>query len=938
MAYFLFRAGDHSFRFLTAGVSLSVLAALSAVPAFAQEVTPATDSAVAPQGKAPDPDQSASPSDGSDIVVTGTRVVRNGYDAPTPTTVLGAETLQTKAAATIVDALVTLPAFKNTSTASTASVGNSGTAGQSFVNLRGLGPTRTLVLLDGQRVVPSTAIATVDLAILPSALIERVDIVTGGASAAWGSDAVAGVVNFVLDNRFSGIKGDIQSGISQYGDNATYKASLAVGTDFGEHGHVVLSGEYLNSAGVFPHARPFSSFPIAAVINNTGATAANGQFKRLILPYVYYGGAAYGGVITSGPLKDTEFLPGGATGTFPSGQFRGTFQVLPGLNPNVPWFNTLAYLATPLERGSVYGRISWDIAPKLSIYATGIYANSMSGPYASTPPNTVVSGAITVRRDNAFLPQSVRDQMTALGLQTISVGRYSEDWGNSLVSRQNITKRVVAGIQGNIGGSWKIDVYGEYGQNRDIFLIANNALPANIAQASDSVVAPGGQIVCRSTLTNPNDGCVPLNIFGAGSASPAAIAYVVGKSRAVLDLTQKVAAASISGEPFSTWAGPVSLAAGAEYREEEAVQTADQLSIAGKFAIGNPKPLSGQFNVKEAFAETVIPLAKDITLLRSLDLNAAVRFTDYSTSGSVTTWKIGGNWEPFADLRFRATRSRDIRAPNLLELFTAPIQQSATVIDPVTNTQPLIQSFSVGNPNLAPEKADTTSAGVIYKPSWFPGFQASVDYYDIKVNGAIATLALQDIVNRCNSGNQTLCDLITRTNGAITQIQNPYLNLQSLSTRGLDLEASYRRKVAGGDFSIRALANRTISFKVSDGVTTIDRAGDMLTGQPKWTGELIVSYANSGFMLTADTNYIGGGKYDVTFVNPNDINDNSIPSRAYLNLQASYDLGGGKRHTEFFFNVSNVFDTVAPAIFAVTNGPNYDRIGRAFRVGFRFSR
>jgi iron complex outermembrane receptor protein len=244
-----------------------------------------------------------------DIVVTGTRVTRNGYDAPTPTTVLGSALIEAKAPATIIDALVTLPAFKNSSTAQTAGVGQAGSAGQSFVNLRGLGANRTLVLLDGQRFVPSTSIATVDIGTLPTALIQRVDVVTGGASAAYGSDAVAGVVNFVLDNRFTGLKGDIESGVTSHGDNQTYKAALSGGIRFAERGHLILSGEYVKATGVGPNARSDTNYPAATLINNPAWTATNGQVRRLILPYVYTRTAGLGGVIVGGRWPEPNSGP-----------------------------------------------------------------------------------------------------------------------------------------------------------------------------------------------------------------------------------------------------------------------------------------------------------------------------------------------------------------------------------------------------------------------------------------------------------------------------------------------------------------------------------------------------------------------------------------------------------------------------------------------------
>ena len=309
----------------------------------------------------------------SEIVVTGTRVVRDGYDAPTPTTVLGSALIDSKAPTTIIDALITLPVFKNSSTASTAGVGQAGTSGQSFANLRGLGANRTLVLLDGQRFVPSTSIGTVDIGLIPSALIQRVDVVTGGASAAYGSDAVAGVVNFVVDNRFTGLKGTAEIGISSYGDNRTVKGSLSGGIAFAERGHIVLSGEYVRAQGVPINARPDTSYPAARLITNPAYTPTNGQFRRLIVPYNYTRTATLGGVIVGGPLAGLEFGPGGTTFQQPTGTFVGTSNhVLPGRFDNEAWDLSISLSALPQEKATGYGRVSWDVTDGLTAYATGL--------------------------------------------------------------------------------------------------------------------------------------------------------------------------------------------------------------------------------------------------------------------------------------------------------------------------------------------------------------------------------------------------------------------------------------------------------------------------------------------------------------------------------------------------------------------------------------
>lgn len=885
-----------------------------------------------------------------EIVVTGTRVVRGGYDAPTPTTVLVRELIEGKAPVTAIDALVTLPVFRNSSTPGTAGVAQAGPSGQSFVNLRGLGMTRTLVLLDGQRFVPSTSVGTVDIGVIPGALVQRVDIVTGGASAAYGSDAVAGVVNFVLDNRLTGLKGAIEGGVSQYGDNRTFRVELSAGTGIADRGHFVLSGEYVQASGVPLNARPDTEYPVARLIINQDWTPDNGQMRRLIVPYVYTKTASLGGVVIGGPLAGLEFGPGGTTSQQPTGTFNGTSShVLPGRFDDQAWDLSVSLSSLPQEKAALYAHASWDVAQDLSFYTTGLIARNSPGPFYSSPANTIISGSFIVRRDNVLLPDAVRSRMEELGLETISVGRYSEDFGASVVSRTNDTFRAVGGIRGDIGGGWNIDAYGQYGENRQTFLIERNWIRSNIALASDAVDeglasggAANGNIVCRSTLTDPGNGCIPLNIFGPfgtrfDPVTPPSANYIFGTTRAVLNTAQTVAALSVSGDPLRTWAGPISFVAGAEFRRESARQVVDALSAASAFGLGNPKPLSGDVDMKEAFVETVVPLARDRPLLHRLDISGAVRVTDYSISGLVATWKLGINWQPIESVRLRITQSRDIRAPNILELFSSPVMSTGGAVDPFTNTSPTFQVSSLGNPDLLPEKADAKTTGVVVRPAVVPGLEFSADYYKINVLQAISTLSPADIVSRCYLGNTGLCGLITRVGGVITQIDNPYLNLQSLSTDGFDFELGYRRAIGRGTGFARVLANIAMSYVVSDGVTRIERAGDMSNGQPRTALNAMFGYRIDDFSVVADVTRIGGGNYDNTFTAPTDINDNTIPSRTYLGLQASVDLGDDARRRELFFNISNVFNARPPPVFVFSGGPGYERVGRSFRAGLRFA-
>jgi outer membrane receptor protein involved in Fe transport len=386
--------------------------------------------------------------------------------------------------------------------------------------------------------------------------------------------------------------------------------------------------------------------------------------------------------------------------------------------------------------------------------------------------------------------------------------------------------------------------------------------------------------------------------------------------------------------------------------------------INGFFA-GNYLPTDGSYHVAEGFLETVVPLAKDLPGAQKLDFNGAVRFTDYSTSGNVTTWKAGLVYSPIADVTFRATRSRDIRAPNLLELFQAGGANTNTVIDPFNNnTSIAYQGLAVGNLALQPEKADTTGLGIVYQPSWAPGLSGSVDYYNIDIKDAIGTIAAQDIVDRCFGGNQTYCAAITRdpAAGVITQIRTSPFNLITQVARGLDIEASYRlpMPVWGGDLAIRALATHYLKNYSANGVNIpTDTVGqNIANGPPDWLGRLTVTYTNDPVTFSLIGRGVSSGVYDNSFiectsgcptstVDHRTINDNHIDGAVYLDASLSYAFQstGAFSKVEMFVAVTNVADTdpavVAPGPSGVayatqaTNPSLYDNLGRTFRAGIR---
>jgi outer membrane receptor protein involved in Fe transport len=915
-------------------MSSAIAAAVISAPAIAQ----APQNSIAQVNSDPDPAPTPANPSIADIVVTGSRIDRAGYSAPTPVTVVGAEMLTARAPSVLVDAIALLPAARNTSTPGTAGNAISGAGGGSYVNLRGLGPNRTLVLLNGERMIPTTNVGTVDIAILPQSLVKRVDIVTGGASAAYGSDAVAGVANFVLDTTLKGFRANVEGGISSHGDAGTQKASLAWGGQIGDRLHVVLGGEYYNADPVPVAGRNDLYYPVA-LVNNPNYTATNGQKTQIVAPYAYLNNQTYGGLIASGPLANTQFLPGGATAPYtPCGTVSGVLQVCPQQRNDLIFFQSIADLSTPQRRYSGYGALDYEVSSAIILKADFLYGESTTV-FHSVPPATSVLGNYTIRRDNAYLPAAIASRMDAAAVTSFPLSRFSLEFGPAQFTRFTNVKRGSLGFDAKLGESWKATGYATYAESNFNQRYDNALIPDLFNQQVDAVVNPAnGQVVCRSTLSSPGNGCIPINLFGAGAPNLAAKSYSYGVGITKLRSTQYAAGASISGEPFSTWAGPVSIVIGAEYRRDHADQTVDVIQLAKRFAYSNLQPVSGLITVKEAYAETVIPLAKDMAFAKSLELNGAVRGTDYSTSGSVVTWKVGGNYEPIDGVRFRVVRSRDIRAPNILELNSPTQLVSAGNVgtDPRTGNSVVFASYSGGNKFLKPEIANTFSAGLVLRPGFLRGFNVSLDYYDIKLSNAIQTLSNQQTLNECQGGNATICNFVSRdAAGNLISVTNVYANLARITTRGFDLEASYHVKVGPGQLDLRVLGNYLRNFIVDTGSSRIDYAGDILTyGIPKWGWDLGVGYRIFDTAVDVDLNRIGAGKYSIASAST--IQNNDVDGAWYVGLGVEQTVKSSRGELTIYARAENLFDKKPPLFFPTANaGGNYDRIGRFFKVGAR---
>ncbi len=633
-------------------------------------------------------------------------------------------------------------------------------------------------------------------------------------------------------------------------------------------------------------------------------------------------------------------------------------------------------LAIDLVRNTAFTRASYDISDSTTVYGTLHWSYTEADNNRSVPNFNL--GNVTVLSGNPHIPDSVQQQMTALNIPSFTMGTVNGDMPHLQAENERTFKRFVLGAEGNFDAfdtDWTWDAYYTRSTTDIVMSSPGNRINANYERAIDAVL-DGGEIVCRVNAdadpTNDDPACVPYNPMGIGVNSQAAINYVTGRGYAEQLIEQDVIAVSTTGEPFSSWAGPVSLAVGAEHRREEVSGWATDLDEASAFFAGNYHASHGKFDVTEAFLEAVVPLVIDKSFAESLDFNGAVRWTDYSTSGEVVTWKLGATWSPIEDLRFRATRSRDIRAPNLGDLYNAGRTGVVPSYDPVLDSTYLIRSLNHGNPNLEPEEADTTGIGVVFTPSFLDGFAASVDYYDIDIRGAISTLDGQEIIDRCFEGATVLCSFLRRDEtGHIVDLDVQPANILAQSARGLDIDMTYTfpmssiRSTWEGSLQLRALATHVLSLKTVDEQRVIEGAGvnadDMGIGAgsalfaPDLQYLLSATYDRFPFSSTLTMRGTSSGVYNNAFIaceagtcpaatpeRPT-INNNRIDAVHYFDLSLSYAFYDDR--AEAFFVAQNILDEDPPLIAGERGGGwysghgstnFYDRLGRTLRVGLRF--
>lgn len=966
---------------LTASLLALSFASLSS-PALAQTPPPAD-----PQ-ESLEADATQAEDDGSnDVVVTGSRIRRPDFDTPNPVLSIGAARIQQSGSTNLTDFLTGYPALQGSSTSADNSGDGAGigATGLNLLDLRNLGTERTLVLVDGRRHVAALpGSQAIDINTIPNDLVERVEILTGGASAIYGADGVTGVVNFITKKNFEGISAHAQAGISEYGDGGKRFLSVTAGKNFAEgRGNFAIAYEYGEEDRLQTRDRKRLSGTnrVAFYLNpddpeNQGGytgPANNGIPDNIPLNNVrYFDTSRQGGIdLDFDGFPDYFVGAGGGLTQFDPGSFVPDFYQRGG---NATLVSDYGNDLLPQVRRHVVNAIThFDVAPALTLFAEGKYANIRS--FSLAQPT--FDYYLLIPEDNPYIPAALRPQIAALGNGGVLVNRDNFDFGQRGEDVTRETYRFVAGARGEISEHANYEVSFTWGRTDIKSMYVNDVLDDRYYAAIDVVTNPAnGQPTCRVNLDpnwtpdQPNNytrdvfspttfqpgQCVPLNLFGEGAPSQAALDFIRANTVDRARLGQQVVSGSMSGDFgqfFSLPGGPVGFAIGGEYRRETSSFTADPLAAQGLTFTNSLSNDTGKYEVKEGFGELRAPLLKDLPFAHRLEVGAAVRFSDYSTIGNTTTWKVDGSWAPVRDITLTGTYSKAVRAPNIGELFAGQSQTFNFITDPcntnqiqngtqyrAANCQALLTSLGVadpstyrdfrstnipglqsGNPNLSEEEATTWTAGVILQPSFIRGLSIRADWYDIKLKGAINTATASELAGLCvdqpTLANQ-YCAGIVRQNGAagtasagnVVDFTLRPFNVAQFRTAGLDVNISYQVETAKlGTFNLNVIANylNRLEFVSSPGAPVTNRRGE--TFAPKYTVNADLTWKLGAFTV----NY-GLLWFDKTlrYTNQEMATNTDIVAPEYVFLKqhwqhdifASVDVKGGM---QFYAGVNNVF-------------------------------
>jgi len=1010
--------------------------------------------ALVPAGASAQPDGAPAASEGqaSDvIVVTGSRIRKNGFDSPVPVTVVDSQLIEDLGQTSTQDVVRLIPQNIATQSDAVSGLRFSADVGAAYANLRGLNPTfgtRTLTLVNSRRFVPSSDGGQVDLNLIPSVMIGRVETITGGASAAYGSDAVAGVVNVILDDTLEGFRGQVDYGQTGRGDGKSFHAAAAYGMRFGGgRGHIMVGGEYQDNRGIEDcyHARDWCRDGWAIFVNEASIEPGTLNVPAIVSGYNVPGSAGYGlpnyvldrdaALVYNHPNGTVRNLvrPPSVSGTawninapainppfaavdkmftddgtgildYDPGRYvpKSVGSLASGGDNETVYDNQ--YIQTPLERFSTYAAAQFEFSDALKLYAEATYGERSSHSRSLTASTR---STIAIKPDNAFLPPEL---VTLLNGANFSMGKDIDAQLPNRVSAKVSVFRGLFGLTGGLFGDWTWDAYYQYGRNRRDSSVIYSRHNDSFVMALDAIRDPDnpGEIICRpldpallatftpdyrAELEALYANCVPLNLFGTGELPQDAVNFSFHPLREHFRYRQHVLAGSVQGTLFQGWgAGPIGIAAGVEHRDDKGDVGHGGVNP-NAYAFSWGLDYAGKIQVTEAFLEANVPVFRESVIGDFLELNGAVRYTrnkstdtllDQSRSIEATSWKFGTIYDVLGGLRLRATYSRDIRAAGFRELFqkTAPTDEGTpqgrvnNPNIPGPNKVDNVPIYTGGNFTLRPEKADTTTIGAVFTPTFLRGFQVSLDWYQIKLRDAIANLNGQRVTDLCVVYN-ILCERLTFASPTdITRVDAGQANVGRIDIRGFDFEASWRLPLAdvsdgmNGTLNLRFLLNHQYDFIVtqSPAVPSVDYAGQSgpvvdggdFNPTPKWMWNLLVGYDTGRFNFTATVRHVGKGILNADWIGPEDdgyaptlrnsVTTNRVKAATYVNLAFSYALPvgvGDRSEVEIFGGIDNLFDKKPPiapgggvsvgATAYPTNPTYFDTFGMRWKAGIRAS-
>ena len=931
-----------------------------------------------------------------DIVVTGSRIAAPGAISASPLQTIGAAQIQQQGAINVQEVLLQNPTFGTPGVSRTNSSFATQGAGVATVNLRNLGEDRTLVLVNGRRFVSGVPGSNaVDLNVIPTQFIERIDFLTGGASAVYGSDAVAGVVNMVYKTKFDGIQLDAQSGISQYGDGADKQVNLLLGKNFADdRGNIMLFGGYSKQGTVLKRDR--STEAGSSAIDTTSLGAQNGNDADLFTPTVLLSGFIPGGRFYAGDQRfsyGTDNTLRDCTGVSCGGFNRSDSR----------------YLAVPVERYLAAGRANFEFSPAVNVFLEGNYARTESRtnieafPLSSDLVNAATGGQIPIQSvvggvtyRNPFVPDAIFNAATDTdgdGLKDIYLDRRLSDFGPRTSSAKRDLFRIAGGVNGKfLDDKFSYELYGIYGQTVEHQTGNGQFDSVKFNQALNAYRDPvTGTIQCADPAARAA-GCVPANIYGINALAPAA-GYLAVPVTLATRVTETVGGGNVSGKLFSIFgADPIGISIGGEYRRETSSNTFDLLTQQGLNGNNALPSTAGAFDLYEGFAEAIVPLIQDRPFFHSLSVRGAVRASHYSTVGSTLSYNFGGEWAPTRDIRFRVMQARSVRAPNISELFSPPQQDfpsglqdpcagitAATAGATATNCRAApgvaaniaangaftinqadlqgITSFSGGNPDLQEEKGDSFTAGVVLNPRSVLGLRnlvVTVDYFNIRVKDAVFTTPLQFILNQCyNGGQQDFCNLIVRrptavggnSAGSLDEVNSSPLNSGGIKTSGIDTVVDWRTSLdglgIGGNLNLHGSYTHLISgYAVPlQGSNRDYFAGEIGAARDKFT--IASGYDRDGVGLTLTGTWIGQSSLDdqLTGARPGTNPLYRVRPQFYLDSQIRFRTDSDY---EFYIGGDNLLNNKPPYLADIgasagqdTDAGTYDPLGRRYYAGVR---